>query len=211
MAVERLTPTRRRELTRRNLLEAAAVVFAREGFHGASLDEIAAEAGFTKGAVYSNFKSKDDLFVALLEDRMEHNIAAAEVARAADAAEGGDVANIRDVMLHPPMWDRAWMLLYLEFVLYASRNPAARDRLARNIRRSHDEAVRMMRDELDRKGINSQLPVDELATISLSVFEGLSLMNVVEPSLMTPDTIDATLKFLMAAMPALDAGTDATP
>jgi AcrR family transcriptional regulator len=210
MAVERLTPTRRRELTRRNLLDAAAEVFAREGFHGASLDAIAAAAGFTKGAVYSTFKSKDDLFLALLEDRMEQNIAAADAARAADSAQGGDVANIRDVMLRTPMLDRAWTLLYLEFVLYASRNPAARDRLAGNIRRSHDEAVRMIRLEHERRGINSQLPVDEVATISLSVFEGLALMNVVEPSLMTPDTIDATLKFLMAAMPALDAGTDAT-
>src|ERR1700730_5330771 len=77
MAVERLTPTRRRELTRRNLLEAAAVVFAREGFHGASLDEVAATAGFTKGAVYSNFKSKDDLFLALLDDRIERQFAVA--------------------------------------------------------------------------------------------------------------------------------------
>ena len=114
-------------------------------------------------------------------------------------------------MTYPPMWDRAWMLLYLEFVLYASRNPAARERLARNIRRSHDEAVRMTRSELERRGINSQLPIDELATISLSIFEGLSLTNVIEPSLITPDTIDAALKFLMAAMPALDAGTDAEP
>ena len=62
-----LTPDRRRALTRRHLLEAAGVVFARQGFHGATLDEVAATAGFTKGAVYSNFTSKDDLFLALGE------------------------------------------------------------------------------------------------------------------------------------------------
>ena len=56
-------------MTRRHLLDAAATVFARQGFHGASLDDVAAVAGFTKGAVYSNFASKDDLFLAVFEDR----------------------------------------------------------------------------------------------------------------------------------------------
>jgi AcrR family transcriptional regulator len=58
-------------MTRRHLLEAAAIVFAQKGFHAATLDEAAAAAGFTKGAVYSNFKSKDDLFLALFDDRIE--------------------------------------------------------------------------------------------------------------------------------------------
>src|SRR5260370_10335100 len=107
-SIERLTPTRRRELTRRTLLEAAAVVFSREGFHGASLDEVAAAAGFTKGAVYSNFKSKEDLFLALLEDHLEDTLAAAEAARQADAARDDDpLANIRDVMSYPRWWDRS--------------------------------------------------------------------------------------------------------
>src|SRR4249920_1855864 len=70
-----LTPERRRALTRRHLLEAAGVVFARQGFHGATLDEVAATAGFTKGAVYSNFTSKDDLFLALLDDRIDRQFA----------------------------------------------------------------------------------------------------------------------------------------
>ena len=69
VTIEPLTPARRREMTRRHLLDAAAVVFARDGFHGASLDDVAATAGFTKGAVYSNFKSKEDLFLAVFDDR----------------------------------------------------------------------------------------------------------------------------------------------
>src|SRR5580698_9295265 len=67
MAIEPLTPERRRRQTRDHLLDAAAQVLAERGFHGASLDEVAAAAGFTKGAVYSNFKNKEDLFLALLE------------------------------------------------------------------------------------------------------------------------------------------------
>jgi AcrR family transcriptional regulator len=60
MGFEPLTPERRRAMTRQHLLDAAAIVFTRNGFHGSTLDEVAATAGFTKGAVYSNFGSKDE-------------------------------------------------------------------------------------------------------------------------------------------------------
>src|SRR4029450_2260196 len=63
----RLTRTERQGQTRSQLLDAALRVFLRQGFHGASLDEIAEEAGYTTGAVYSNFKGKDDLFLAVLD------------------------------------------------------------------------------------------------------------------------------------------------
>src|ERR687891_576628 len=67
MPVERLTPERRREMTRDALVEAAADVFARRGFHAASLNEIAESAGFTRGAIYSNFGGKEDLLIAVLD------------------------------------------------------------------------------------------------------------------------------------------------
>ena len=71
MTFEPLTPDRRRAMTRQHLLDGAAIVFARNGFHGSTLDEVAATAGFSKGAVYSNFKSKDDLFLELFHERVE--------------------------------------------------------------------------------------------------------------------------------------------
>src|SRR5258708_39743981 len=67
MAVEKWTPERRRKLTRDTLLDAAAVVFAARGFHGASLEEIAETAGFTRGAIYKNFADKEDLFLTVWE------------------------------------------------------------------------------------------------------------------------------------------------
>ena len=65
MAVQPLTPERRRELTKTALVEAAADVFAKRGFEGASLEEIAEAAGFSRGAIYSNFGSKEDLMLAV--------------------------------------------------------------------------------------------------------------------------------------------------
>ncbi len=65
----RLTRAEAQAQTRRRLLDGAAVVFARRGFHGASLEEVADEAGYSKGAVYSNFVSKEELFLAVLAAR----------------------------------------------------------------------------------------------------------------------------------------------
>src|SRR6266567_1315782 len=67
MPLQPLTPERRRELTKTALVDAAAEVFARRGFEGASLEEIAETAGFTRGAIYSNFGSKEDLLLAVVE------------------------------------------------------------------------------------------------------------------------------------------------
>src|SRR5271166_5767661 len=125
MAIEPLTPERRRQQTREHLLQAAAQVFAERGFHGASLDEVASVAGFTKGAVYSNFKNKEDLFLALLESRyaqeMEVLRETLETPGAPPEEHVGDfVAMIREQQ-DTNSWDR----LYLEFCLYATRHPAA--------------------------------------------------------------------------------------
>src|SRR5580658_3699842 len=76
MALQPLTPERRRQQTREHLLAAAAEVFAERGFHGASLDEVAAVAGFTKGAVYSNFRNKEGLFLALFQAIYRHEMEA---------------------------------------------------------------------------------------------------------------------------------------
>ena len=67
---ERLTREEKKARTRAQLIDAAAAVFARHGYVAASLDEVAEEAGLTKGAVYSNFDSKEDLFQAVIDDRL---------------------------------------------------------------------------------------------------------------------------------------------
>src|SRR3712207_5988200 len=80
----RLTRVEQRERTRADLVDAAERRFTRDGFHATSVDQVAAEAGYTKGAVYSNFASKEDLFFAVYERRAERAID--ESARALDEA-----------------------------------------------------------------------------------------------------------------------------
>ena len=119
MTIEPLTPERRREMTRRHLLDAAAIVFAREGFHGATLDEVAKLAGFTKGAVYSNFKSKDDLFLALLEQKTERSYAVtAEILETSSHEQGEQFPRIRKQLFTASgtdFFDEEFDALFLEF------------------------------------------------------------------------------------------------
>src|SRR5689334_13123417 len=127
MTFEPLTPERRRAMTRRHLLDAAAVVFADKGFHGATIDEVAKAAGFTKGAVYSNFTSKDDLFLALLDDRSDRQFAiVTEVLDDGPRGRGDAAPRMRELIRSGAVFsDDTWETLFLEFVLYARRNPEA--------------------------------------------------------------------------------------
>ena len=106
-------------------MDAAATVFAHDGFHAASLDDVAALAGFTKGAVYSNFKSKDDLFLAVFDHRLDRE--AEEMASVLEQESGGESGQLPQVQsVIERTWDDEWTALYLEFVLYAETQPRSR-------------------------------------------------------------------------------------
>jgi AcrR family transcriptional regulator len=126
--VRRLTPEMRRLQTRSYLLEAAAAVFAARGFTAASLDEVAHAAGYTKGAIYSHFGSKAELFLALVEER-EQAMRTEYLAAANSTAEPDD--KLRAIIAAGGRFapTAAEWALWQEFQLYALRNPALRERL----------------------------------------------------------------------------------
>ncbi len=202
MTLEPLTPERRRELTRRHLLEAAAVVFARDGFHGARLDDVAALAGFTKGAVYSNFKSKDDLFLALLDDRVDQQFAVtAEILDLGPHDRESQFPQMRG-LISVFFTEDAFAALYLEFVLYARRNPAAREKLIASARRERDLIESLITREQGNVNAAAPYSTRALAEFSRAVFNGLSLTRLIDPEAITDSTLDDTLDMLYEAMGA---------
>jgi AcrR family transcriptional regulator len=201
MTLEPLTPQRRRAMTRQHLLDAAEVVFTRNGFHGSSLDEVAATAGFTKGAVYSNFKSKDDLFLALLDDREERQAAAVRE-ELAQGPKPRTEALPRVRQLISEGWSGDWAILYLEFVLYAARNPEARRKLAAQARRVHQTVEHMLDREYDRAGTRPPFETSLLATMAIALFNGLGTDHIVDPEGITQATLDAILDFMYATIGA---------
>ena len=125
------TPTP--DATRARILEAAARILARKGFRAASLDAVAADAGLTKGAIYWHFRSKNDLFQALLDHKFAQHVSAVpEDLRIAIAT--GDARRAVSGMLMAAFnrlrADPDWPRLYLEFIGQA-REPAMRERMVR--------------------------------------------------------------------------------
>jgi AcrR family transcriptional regulator len=140
----------RTEATKRKLLRAARRIFARDGFEAASISDIAAEAGHTRGAFYAHFKAKEDLFFALLEEQSSANL---EKLRA--ILEGGPMERRLDFLREfyaTRIDDKQWPMLVFEFKLYALRHPRLRAKLA--------QAHRSIRTNLKLDDVEPLLPWD---------------------------------------------------
>src|SRR5881275_3212463 len=127
-----MATTKRKESqleTRGRLLEAAALVFARRGFSGASLEEIARVAGHTTGAVYSNFAGKDELFLALLDATTGRHVAAYNALEDTTGPQSRASAFMKFLDREPEAWT-----LFMEFWVRAVRDKKLRPRLARGHR-----------------------------------------------------------------------------
>jgi AcrR family transcriptional regulator len=172
-----------RARTRAELLDAAAKVFAAQGYHAASVDQVAEAAGFTKGAVYSNFRSKEELFLELLDRHLDQAIGLLErlvsdtppLRRAEAFAE-----HHREVTV----LDRDWFLLENEFLLYAARNEQVRDRVAARQRRTRERITALARRHLDDLGVPEEvLAAEDLARILMATADGLTQASLADPSL----------------------------
>jgi len=130
MGTERLTRVEQQQRTRDRVIEAADRLFVENGFHAVSVDRVATEAGYTKGAVYSNFDSKEDLFFAVYERRAQRlsDEFARRFAAAPDAATGMDTV-AADVMRRRG-GDDGWLAVFFEFWAHVVRRPELRERFA---------------------------------------------------------------------------------
>lgn len=179
-----------KERTRGMLLDAAGEVFGRRGFNGASVEEVAEEAGFSKGAVYSNFGGKEDLFLALLDRRISRGAPEWKRIFGGGTPLEGRVGEVEGVLLGGEE-DRAWTMLEMEFFLYAMRNEDARLKLAgryRGIRAGISEAVGR---HFEEAGAEPPMPVEELSWALLGMATGLDIQAYVD-SEAVPEGLRAT-------------------
>jgi AcrR family transcriptional regulator len=139
--------------TKQKLLKAARRIFARDGFDGSRIDDIAAEAGYTRGAFYAHFKTKEDLFFALLEQQAGSKME--EVRRMLEACQNEEEKLLAIREYHAKrLSESAWSILVLEFKLYALRHPRLRAKLAAAHRRIRarmrlEEVARLFPDQLE--------------------------------------------------------------
>jgi AcrR family transcriptional regulator len=198
--VEPLTQERRRQQTRDHLLAAAAEVFARRGYHEATVEEIAKAAGFTKGAVYSNFEGKEDLFLTLTEAHVSELLSRVQgMIDSSEAPAGDRLEEFAKLAAENFEREKASSALALEFWLYASRHPTARERLAA-IDRAQSAAIEsMVRDEQRRRGQAGARQADVIAKLVVALFHGIGVVGMIDP-----EAVDAT--FFEAAVQLVNWG-----
>ncbi len=179
-------PRPRREDVRRRLLAAAVRVFAGSGYDAASLDQVAAAAGFTKGAVYSNFAGKDELFFALMEEYVKRRVESAhEVLRAyPDRPHSrAALAEIGRRLTAALSRERDWQLLFLDYWRRAARDERVRDRFLR-----HRRALRAsIAEAVTQSGVPEGFSRDEVVTLILALSNGLAIERLTDPETVPDD------------------------
>jgi AcrR family transcriptional regulator len=180
----------RKARTREKLLAAGDRMFREQGFHGTTLDQVAAAAGYTKGAVYSSFASKEDLFLAIYERRVAESL---EWVRRAleEHGEGGPAELTRGNLATP---DRGWMAVFFEFWAHVLRNPELRARFLALHRRAQEPLVAHARARLSASGT---IDAEGWTLANVAMVNGLQLEQLTDPGL---DVADVGVAMFEAAV-----------
>jgi AcrR family transcriptional regulator len=157
----------RRTRTRERLVDAAFEVFAERGFHAASVDEVADAAGFSIGALYSNFAGKEDLFLAVFDRHLQW----AERTLGATEPPAG----------LPDDWARQF-LVFAEFWAYAVRDERARERLAPRMAEIRAACAALLERLAAARGKPLARPPEQLAVVAMAVLRGLAIERLADPS-----------------------------
>jgi AcrR family transcriptional regulator len=207
--VERWTPERRRQQTRDVLVDAAAQVFAERGFEGASLEEIAERAGYSRGAIYKNFGGKDELFLAVNQRHNERAVARfAELIEELDSG-GWNPASVPELAAE---WRRMFFrdaelyILGTEFNLYVLRHPEVRPKLVEYMARNVAMIADFMEQMAAGAGVELPYPSELLARMLLSASDGFQQTMRLDPE--GPDLVEPFLDLFIRAVSASD---DVTP
>jgi AcrR family transcriptional regulator len=181
----RTRPTR--DDTREKLFEAAARVFEEQGIGGASIEAIAAAAGFTRGAFYSNFDSKDELIIAMLEDHVEQSIRRNLdlLDRHKNLSDFIDALRTMDRSRQDPLGRSP--LLHMEMILFVARAEKRRPELAKRLRARRKLVSDIVETALKNSGKNPAVNPTWTAAIVLALEDGFRLHRLIDPDTTPPD------------------------
>jgi AcrR family transcriptional regulator len=173
MARARLSRAERTALTRSEILQAAERLFYRDGYYGTTLEAIAEDAGYTKGAVYSAFESKADLFLALVDAMIDERL---QVIGAMFAEHPLGPSRLT-TLAERPIQERTqrWSLLVIEFWVHAAREPDLLERFAARYRRVRDGLAALASET------TTPLGPESWALVTLALANGLALERLIDP------------------------------
>jgi AcrR family transcriptional regulator len=199
---QRLTRAEKQAQTRRRLLEAAAEVFIRRGLQGASVEEITAEAGFTRGAFYSNFRSKEQLFVELLHDRVYDEMADLLRRVPTDLSPVEQLRwGAKEMQRRYEQAEEGWLwALWLECLAHAARNPEFKSTAATFWSGSRETNARSFEEAFDELGRPLPIEPRHLATALGALDIGLALQHLVDPEAVPLDLYPKLFELLFGQL-----------
>jgi AcrR family transcriptional regulator len=192
-------PKRRRAETVERLLDAALETFAEIGFAAASVEDICRRGGFTRGAFYSSFRTKDELFGALFARETARNIELAEAQLTGIEQEADPVTVGVERCLSAFRADRTWVVVLTEYRLHAARSPEAAAALHQHVTALNERLTALIRTVAARAGLRLTVPADRLADAIVAVHDGAVLSQVSRPDAATDDLERTALLLLLRA------------
>jgi AcrR family transcriptional regulator len=200
MARATLTREESRQQTRRRLLDAAARVFAKRGYRGASVEEISSEAGYTIGALYSNFSGKEEVLLALLEQRVAQ-IAERIVTAALQADTPTDKlrAGAREWMEFLDDEPELYALM-VEFWTIWVRDDEQRPHHGRRFAAVREYIGGLIQQKADEMGVTMALPPDQIGAVVLALADGLALQYLANPDAVPKELFPSVLPILIQAL-----------
>lgn len=192
MSKVRLTREQSRDQTRQRLLDAAQSIFLSKGFVAASVEDIAEQAGYTRGAFYSNFSSKSELFLQLL--KRDHENVMADMRAIFDGGESRSQMEERVLDYYSKHFrENDCFLLWMEGKLQAARDPDFRVGFVACLRELRAATTEYIRQFSARFGTPLPLPAEQLAVGLLALSDGMQFSYAFDPQAVTPEMTEAVL------------------
>ena len=195
-----------RAQTRAALLEAAGEAFAERGLRDVSIDELTRRAGFTKGAFYANFASKEELFLAMLDERFERRASQLHAALEDDAEPEVQARRSADEFSDQVVADPEWQRLFFEFAAHAARHEAFREELVARYRRLRAGMAADYERRAAEVGFALPFPPEHLALMTFAMGNGIALEQLLEPEAVPEGFFGTMLTVWVAGLRALQDG-----
>ncbi|ASB87833.1 TetR/AcrR family transcriptional regulator [Bacillus sonorensis] len=197
MVRRRLTQEERKKETRKLLLEAAVEIFAQMGFYGATVDKIAEHAGFSKGAFYAHFHSKEELFLTILEQQMEAHVDNIRNVIKQHQSLSHFIETIDKYFLSVAQKNRTLSMLNMEFLLYAMREESVRHKWSGMITESVKQISKAINELMLSENYESDLSTDEIAWTILSLENGMAIFYYINQDLMPLNLYGKSLRNML--------------
>jgi len=182
-----LTRKEKQAKTRSALLKSAAKLICRKGITEASIEDVAADAGYTKGAFYANFKSKEEMFLVMLDERYAAELERLEAHLPGEGVPAEEVRESAEDFLQFIRSDPDWPRLYFEFVVYAARHPEFRDELATRNRAMRERIAQVIENWRRNWGahieVDPSFPFEDVAQMLFCMADGFLIAQLIEPDI----------------------------